>query len=496
MGKEKELIDFIYSLIRPASFSRLGKVFRTKNFGYFYDTGTGKVLQCEENVYKILEQLENENFIYKEKLEMSDEDFLEALVLLKECIDHENILKAIPVKKFVGNQVDNLREMLDHHVSYICLEVTQRCNLRCRYCVYQDYNSKFRSFDCHDMDFETAKKAIDYIFLHSVDEELHFGFYGGEPLLKFNLIKECVDYIQRKADGKKIYYTFTTNATLMTPERARYFASIPNFSILFSIDGPEDIHNQNRKMLDGTGSFEQTMKGFYYALDAYGEKNKDRLMINSVISPPYNDLKFERMQEFYETNARGVQSQYSYVDEGPKEMSEDKISTPVFDWMINSDVKNKKRMFPWAGAENAFLTIHNRPLCDEPISTYRFNGCCVPGSRRLYVTVDGKFKVCERIGNSPDIGNVETGLDYDAIKKYYVDEYMKKSVEDCNSCWMVNLCKVCYANCFDSYGINLLYKRQICQTQRYLTQKSLAYYHAILEEDAESLEYLNDIVII
>ncbi|MGN1034628.1 MAG: hypothetical protein ACI4PK_03470 [Oscillospiraceae bacterium] len=67
--------------------------------------------------------------------------------------------------------------------------------------------------------------------------------------------------------------------------------------------------------------------------------------------------------------------------------------------------------------------MHKRFISDTPYLIFPFLSCCVPGSRRLYVNVDGKFFVCERIGNSPDIGNVFDGLNMEKISEYYVDNF-------------------------------------------------------------------------
>ena len=76
----------------------------------------------------------------------------------------------------------------------------------------------------------------------------------------------------------------------------------------------------------------------------------------------------------------------------------------------------------------SLMGIHERHIVNAPITFAPLNACCIPGSRRIYVTVDGKLKVCERIGESPDIGNVIEGLDFEAIRRYFYDEYIEKSL--------------------------------------------------------------------
>lgn len=99
--------------------------------------------------------------------------------------------------------------------------------------------SGFRDFSPRSMSEETAIKAIDYILKNSYRDEIYVGVYGGEPLLKFDLIKKCVSYALENRGEKKVTFSMTTNGVLMTEEKAEYFASIPEFSLMFSIDGDE-----------------------------------------------------------------------------------------------------------------------------------------------------------------------------------------------------------------------------------------------------------------
>ncbi len=91
--------------------------------------------------------------------------------------------------------------------------------------------------------------------------EFYITFYGGEPLLNFSLIKQCVEYVKTLNCSNTIMYSLTTNLTLMTQEIAEYLASVPNFTVVCSIDGNQELHDEHRKGLDGKGSFEYTMEG-------------------------------------------------------------------------------------------------------------------------------------------------------------------------------------------------------------------------------------------
>lgn len=175
-------------------FSRLGKVFKTKEKYYFFDTGTGKILECTEIEYNILKQLGEENTLDVKKLEYSLKDIQATINDIISMVEKENILKATPLEKFEGEHFEDLTQSIPQNMRQVVLEVTENCNLRCDYCIYQNSFSGFRDFSPRSMSEETAIKAIDYILKNSYRDEIYVGFYGGEPLLKFDLIKKCVSY--------------------------------------------------------------------------------------------------------------------------------------------------------------------------------------------------------------------------------------------------------------------------------------------------------------
>src|SRR5699024_5846365 len=104
----------------------------------------------------------------------------------------------------------------------LTIELTGNCNLRCKYCIYNDYYEGNRAFNTSNIDFETARKAIDYVYAHSAEDKLAITFYGGEPLINFKVMKQCIDYSLQNIKNKQLYFSFTTNLTLMTKEIAEY----------------------------------------------------------------------------------------------------------------------------------------------------------------------------------------------------------------------------------------------------------------------------------
>lgn len=491
------------------NFSRLGKTFTTSNNKYFYDTGTGKVLQCTDNVYKILNYLEMDlPFEDLDKIGLNEGEILSALSEVEDAVQEEKILSAPPVTSFGGPNTnkEDLNRYIEEGLEQICLEVTECCNLRCDYCVYGSSNDIFRSFGEKSMTFETAKKAIDYAAKHSKGDVI-LSFYGGEPLLRFDLIKKCVDYSREIIKDRKISYAMTTNLVLMSKEYAEYIASVENFLITCSIDGGKEIHDEHRKLVSGEGSFNKAFLGLKNLVEALGDEAESRMTFSMVINPPYSEEKFDEIQNFFDSlewlppfiskSVTYVQTERSKKEKVVKleEFSDEEVD-PLGVW-TRSNMKGmnkieENKLFSAANMDKALLRIHKRRLCEVPMQNYVFNACCVPGSRRLYVTAEGKFKVCERIGESPFIGDVDNGIDIDSITKNYVNDYMNESIEYCKNCWAVHLCNVCYTECYEKSGINLEGKHQLCESTRYSQKKALEYYYELLENDPQSLSRFNE----
>ena len=141
------------------------------------------------------------------------------------------------------------------------------------------------------------------------------------------------------------------------------------------------------------------------------------------------------------------------------------------------------------------MIIHKRLLTETPIQQYGMNGCCVPGQRRIYVTTKGEFLHCEKVGNIPCLGNVNEGFDKEKIKKLYVEDFIEEAKEYCKECWAVNLCTLCYVNCYDANGLHLSYRHNSCRNERKYLEDNLRRYHALMEANPSELEQYNEMEI-
>lgn len=494
-----------------SNIEKFGIIFNTGNNNYFYDTGTGKVLQCNDSIYALLKNLfENNGKIHRKSLELSDEEVKSSILELKDTIDKENIFGALKLETFNCIHTEELEKYVGKECKQIILELTEKCNLRCKYCIYSDENSNFRSFGHKNMSFETAKKAMDYVLKIADTEKMALSFYGGEPLINFDLMNKCIKYFKKNYSGDFLVINFTSNLTLLTEEMAKFLLD-NEVSITCSLDGDKEIHNINRPYIDGRGSFEDTIKGLKLLISQYGSRAVELININMVVDAPYTIEKFENIQRFFDENSWlpqniGRQVTYAGRDSALKitdYKSKDIISKSVdwsdelgewtFNHMIQSGNVEDLKKFSKQFVEGSLIRIHKRYISNTAMEYYGLNGCCVPGGRKIYVTVDGNLTVCERVGSAPNIGNVDEGLNMEAIKKNYVDKYIEMSKTDCDNCWASHLCSICYSECYDENGLNLKRKKALCEGQRYSIYKSLERYHTILEKNPELLNYINQI---
>ena len=124
------------------------------------------------------------------------------------------------------------------------------------------------------MSWDTAKKAIDFFLKRNIElPEIIIGFYGGEPLLEFDLIKKCVEYVESIVEGKKVFFNITTNGTLLTDEVVDFFVE-KDFKLSISLDGSQKEHDVNRKFRDGSGSFNTIINNIKRIKTRYPQYNK------------------------------------------------------------------------------------------------------------------------------------------------------------------------------------------------------------------------------
>jgi uncharacterized protein len=189
------------------------------------------------------------------------------------------------------NESENIIYHLQHKVNSITLQLTQKCNFRCTYCIYSEDSSPYqRNHSDVEMTTESAEKAVDFLFSHSRDiNSVNIGFYGGEPLLRYDLIRHVVKYVSEKYYGKKITYSITTNGSLLTDEMVEFFIEHEIYPMI-SFDGPREIHDKYRRFAhNGKGTYEVVVNKLKHISIKFPEFFR-KLRFSTVVDP-LNDLQ-------------------------------------------------------------------------------------------------------------------------------------------------------------------------------------------------------------
>ena len=146
------------------------------------------------------------------------------------------------------------------------------------------------------MSFDIAKRAIDFYLERSKKtNELCLSFYGGEPLLEFELIKKCVRYIMDKRGEKVVRFPITTNGTLLTDEVIRFLVQY-DVDLMISLDGDKESHDANRLFKTGKGSFDVILSNLRKLKEYNPIYYAEKVSFNCVISSTSN---MENIYKFY-----------------------------------------------------------------------------------------------------------------------------------------------------------------------------------------------------
>lgn len=418
-------------------------LFRTCGKCYVYDVCNNVILRITAECYQYMSDILRKGHVTISELRKNE---------LADKLMNEGFLKFQAVGTIKHPMSDKIEDLLNHDLHMLTLQVTQNCNLRCKYCIYSGSYMN-RVHNNKRMDFETAKKAIDYYIMHSSQmKKLRFGFYGGEPVLEMELIQACVDYIHEKAFGREIEYNLTTNATMLN-EKILDFLVRNRFYLTISLDGPEVIQNKNRIFAgDGRGTFDRVMESVTY-ITAHYPAYMDYVHFNMVMNP---EDGYQAASDFFERDERVAGYDVTATEQNDVNYKES-IKTSE-DYYINRAYEQFKMIYShFHDIENGssplvagyFIGI-KKNIADElkldsfGLKTGHPGGPCVPGLQRLFVSADGKFYPCERVNETSEImqiGDVDSGIDVKKAEKLL--NVGRVTENACKQCWAFRFCTSC-----------------------------------------------------
>ncbi len=414
---------------------------------------------------------------------------------------------------------DDIREMLADERKNITLIVTDRCNLRCDYCIYSGNYHARHAWRDQDMSWEIAKKAMDDYFAHCrKSERPTISFYGGEPLLNMKLITRAIKYA--RSFDNETWFNITTNGTLLRGATADFLAE-NRVRLVVSLDGPRHLHDRYRKNAKGLPSWQTIIDNVSRFIDRHPIYADEYLLcFNCVLAPPLDLKEIDKFYTKYPLFQRfkKLHAFSSYIDGAAHfKPIEGKISSYADIYHDYIDLLTSGRMnmetyqsgrynFIYPLFTMDFLKFHKRHhrYCHNDFDRREFPdqfcllSTCIPGINRIYVSTDGRYFPCERLPelDSLRIGDVNAGVDSDAVYRLLHD-WVELGKDECRSCWCLPMCQVgCWREGFDGKTITAEEKKIACQSHRRDMSRLIVDYCTILENNSKAFDFSKDVTLV
>jgi uncharacterized protein len=333
----------------------------------------------------------------------------------------------------------------------IVLNVTNQCNLACGYC-YEYSEDKISQTEGKPkyMGSETAQASVDLLIRESADRpSIHVTFFGGETLLNFPLLRSTVDYAKRKCEdaGKRVEFSLTTNATLLTEEVIDFLAD-NRVGVTVSIDGDRELNDKMRVFHDGRGSYDVIVPNIKKLLARHRTNSIGaRVTLSSGVS--HVRRIFEHLTQEVGFGAVGFSPATASTNRlyhiGPTKMDSVLGGFEELAWEYRDRAVEGKGH----GFTNANDTL--KELHSGISKAY----ACGAGLGLLGVGTAGDLNLCHRFVDSPvgQMGHVhQGGVDHEARHEFLESHHIGARY-DCHTCWARPVCSGgCYHEAFIHYG--------------------------------------------
>ena len=364
----------------------------------------------------------------------------EVLEEIQALIDAEELFTADVYKNYVMDF--KKRQTV---VKALCLHIAHDCNLACKYCFAEEgeYHGR-RAL----MSFEVGKKALDFLIANSGNRvNLEVDFFGGEPLMNWDVVKQLVEYgrSREKECNKKFRFTITTNGVLLNDE-IMDFCNREMSNVVLSLDGRKEVNDRMRPFRNGSGSYDLIVPKFQKFAESRGTKDyfvrgtftRNNLDFSKDVLH-FADLGFKKLS--IEPVVADPKEPYSIREEDlPKIMEE-------YDRLAKEFIKREKE-------GRGFQFFHFMiDLNQGPCVAKRLSGCG-SGTEYLAVTPWGDFYPCHQFVGMEDflLGNVDEGITNTKVR----DEFKLCNVyarEKCRDCFARFYCSGgCAANAYNFSG--------------------------------------------
>lgn len=384
-----------------------------------------------------------------------------------------------PAESVSETNKEKLSEKINYYDKYILqrkfvLEATEDCNFRCKYCPNTiNLGSNVRQHAKRYMSLETAKAAIDYYFEQYVKifkqlskekqtlmtETLPptLSWYGGEPLLNFEVMEQATEYFKQKPwntfgiETKDLFFSTNSNMSIMNDKILDYLVS-NNVQLFASLDGPKEENDKCRVFADGSGTHDIIVKNLRKIRERDENYFRDRVSILAVVADDYDKevcWKYFKDGEFSDLEVSTSRQEYvdcSYIapvnelkrlEEGFEDDYRDIINDIDKAHVDDSSINNIEYLLPYVKVQT-----------DNPHGTNNFNIMltCPMGIDNNMIGVDGDMHICHKTDGSDPFANIyHIPVDYDKLVDIFVEHNRAVNNGGCRSCWAVRYCTVCGA---------------------------------------------------
>lgn len=402
------------------------------------DVNSGSVHVVDQIVYDILDYYLNygiDEIIDKLNSRYSTEMILNAYEEIK-LLEEEELIFSKDFNTSIEYNKDNV-------IKAMCLHVAHDCNLKCRYCFASQGNFKGQR---KLMDLETGMKALDFLVENSGNRRnLEVDFFGGEPLMNFEVVKDLVSYGRKleEKSNKHFRFTITTNALLLNDENMNFINENMD-NVVLSLDGRKAVNDYMRMTLNDGGSYDIIVPKIKEMIER--RKDKDYYVRGTFTS---KNLDFS-------------QDCLEYYNHGFKNISiEPVVTNPNEDYAIREEHIERilkeyedfsKKYMELKKNDPEFLFFHFMiDLNQGPCAVKKSVGCGA-GSEYIAVTPEGDIYPCHQFVGEEEfkMGTLESGI----INTDLREKFKKANVntkDKCKTCWAKFYCSGgCHANAYYS----------------------------------------------
>lgn len=343
-------------------------------------------------------------------------------------------------------------------VKAMCLNIAHDCNLRCKYCFASTGDfGKGRKL----MSFETGKHAIDFLLEKSGDRQnLELDFFGGEPLMNFDVVKQIVTYARsrEKEFNKKFRFTITTNGLLLDDDKID-FINREMSNVVLSIDGRKEVNDFMRVHVDGTGCYDKILPAFKKLVAGRGDK------------------EYYVRGTFTNHNLDFADDVFALYDAGFDQISIEPVVGDSDEYALTEkdlpDVFNEyerlaKRIIDNEKNGKKFNFFHFMIDLDQgPCAIKRLRGCGC-GNDYVAITPDGDIFPCHQFVGMDEykMGNIDEGTFNMEMKQDFAKAHVYTKPE-CKKCWAKFYCSGgCNANNYQYMGDIRTAHKLSCQLEK------------------------------